>query len=220
MSYIWDIINRYGQNRGFGVQSPAAFFFVTQVLRNKHEYYIYPELNKISQQTAEFSSAHCKRLFRLSNHIQPSNIILFGKKETAAACALSAGKKNVPCYIIGTDKHNSESADRFLRARGCISTPKDDVEELKNILAKQRHIGLLHIGETEKTDEAIAIAMQHVNNRSAIIVEGIHKSKKRLDGWKKVIEDPCSRVTFDLYSMGILFFDNDYKKKHYTLKLR
>jgi len=220
MSYIWDIINRYRQNRGFGVQSPAAFFFVTQILRNKHQYYIYPKLDKISQESREFSSAHCKRLFRLANYIQPSNIILFGRKETAAACALSAGKTNVPCYTIGTDIHNSETADNFLQTRGCISIPEENIEELKKLLNKHQHIGVLHIGQTEKTDEVMATAMQYINNHSVIIVEGIHRNIKRLNIWKKAIENPCSIVTFDLYSMGILFFDNNYKKQHYTLKFK
>ena len=40
-----DWINRQRHNRGFGIQSPSTFFFITQVLREKLPYYAYDELD-------------------------------------------------------------------------------------------------------------------------------------------------------------------------------
>ena len=50
MGRISDWINRQRHNRGYGVQSPSAFFFVTQVLKERLPYYAYPILEEIAKE--------------------------------------------------------------------------------------------------------------------------------------------------------------------------
>lgn len=217
---IWDKIQRLKHNRGFGVQSPAAFHFVTQVLRNKGDYYIYPELDNVAIATGEYSPVHCRRLFRIANYIQPKNIILYKAGTGSAACALSAGKKRVPCYIIAPENSMHSTAKRFLRDRECKYTTANPLEELKHILEKEGRLGLLHITADEHLPKAIEIATKYINKQSVIIVEGIHRSKVQSQLWEQAKEHCGSIVTFDLYSMGIMFFDSGYQKQLYTLLLQ
>ena len=61
-------------------------------------------------------------------------------------------------------------------------------------------------------------AINCTSSDSVIIVEGIHRSSEAKICWQKIKQNAAVAVTFDLYSMGILFFDKNYKKQNYTLK--
>lgn len=220
MLEIWDKIQRVKHNKGYGVQSPAAFHFVTQVLRNKEQYYIYPQLDNVALATGEFSPVHCRRLFRVANYLQPQNIILYNAGKGSIACALSAGKQNVPLHYIARNDNINPEAKRFLRDRISKHISETPINELKSILEKENTIGMLHIIADENLLEVIDVATKHINKKSVIIIEGIHYDKVLSKQWETIKKHSKSVITFDLYSMGIIFFDNEYKKQHYTLLLQ
>ena len=217
---ICNIINRLRHNRGYGVQSPAAFFFVMHVLRTKLPYYIYPTLDKVAEETKGASSAHYRRLFRITNYFRPTNIIMFDSTDSAAQCAVATGKREGPCHIISSNREDSPTAAKVLKERGVYYTDCDSIDSLKNILKKEKEIGLLYIGCGERAEEIFKESLPYTNKLSAIIIEGIHRNKRALSQWERVRKNSNCIVTFDLYSMGILLFDTEYKKQHYTLNYK
>ena len=80
-------------------------------------------------------------------------------------------------------------------------------------------IGILYIGECHNCKELLDAALERTNKESIIIVEGINRSKEHKEWWQQTISDPRTIVTYDLYSMGILFFNDERQKQNYTLKL-
>lgn len=220
MFSICDIINRLRHNRGYGVQSPAAFFFVMHVLRIKLPYYIYPTLDKVSEETKGASSAHCRRLFRITNYLRPVNIIIFDSTDSAAQCAVATGKREVPCHIISSKREDNSTAAEVLKERGVCHTKSNSIDSLKNILEKEKEIGLLYIGNSERAEEIFKESLPYTNKLSAIIIEGIHRNKRALSQWERIRKSSNCIVTFDLYSMGILLFDAEYRKQHYTLNYK
>ncbi|MBR2300732.1 MAG: hypothetical protein IKA41_02115 [Bacteroidaceae bacterium] len=217
---ITDMLNRLRHNRGYGVQSPAAFFFVTHILRTKMPYYIYPTIDKIADKMDNFSSAHYRRLFRITNYLRPRNIIMFDTDDRAAQCAIASGKRVVPCHIIGKQEHNIPVADKLLKERNAILNDKCSIDELKSILDKEQIAGLIYLGKCNRLNEVLEILLPHINNQSAIIVEGIHRNKNMSNEWEKAQKNERCIVTYDLYSMGILLFDSEYKKQHFSLNYR
>ena len=197
MSFIKEWIYRLRHNRGFGVQSPAAFHFVMHVLREcKHPYYCYTKLNKESCKAGGFSAAHTRRLFRISNYVSPGSIITFADEKGCAQVALSAGCTRAVLHSV------------------------NNVEELHNALLDIERIGLLHIGNTPHYAQVLTMAMPHIDKNSVIIVEGVHTRKDIAEWWRETIALPNVIVSMDLYSAGILFFDTEYKKQHYTFWFR
>lgn len=220
MSSLLDIINRYKHNRGFGIQSPAAFYLVTEVLNERLPYYAYEQLAAIAKEGGEFSVAHCKLLFRLANYIKPQNIISFSAGSGSAASAMIAGKRRAVCYVVDECNALASHAKVFLAEKHSREHYGDEIELLQGVLDEVGVVGLLHIGNTPKYGRAVESALSHVNNNSVIIVEGIHRTKELKEWWRKMVEDSRTIVTFDMYSMGVIFFDNNYKKQHYTLKMK
>ncbi len=214
MSFVKEWIYRLRHNRGFGVQSPAAFHIVTHVLREgRHPYYLYPEINALARTQGD-SSAHCRRLFRLVNAIQPQNIFILDGRCSAAACSIAAAYKRVPCTIACDTL--SEPSKRFIkRHTNCTIGQDDSLQILNAFLKNNKGLGLLYIGNTPHYAQVTESAIQDCNRRSAIIVEGINSHERR-KWWNSLVASHSTVVTMDFHRWGILFFDNEYKKQHYT----
>ena len=71
-----------------------------------------------------------------------------------------------------------------------------------------------------ESEEIFKESLPYTNKLSAIIIEGIHRNKRALSQWERIRKSSNSIVTFDLYSMGILLFDAEYTKQHYTLNYK
>ncbi len=207
-----NLINRYRHNKGFGVQSPKAFHFVTSVLKESLPYYAYSKINSIAAKCGGKAS-HARMLFRITNYARPRNIMMFAP-ESAAACAISAAARNVPSYMLNATVNDPEAA-KMLEERGCIKLSG----EISPLLEKEQEIGLLYIGRSFSYASVVEEAIKHTTPETVIIVEKIHSTPEIKKWWQSIKEDPAVGVTFDLYSMGILFFDKKYKKQHYTLKM-
>lgn len=190
---IKELINRYRHNRGFGVQSPYAYHFVTSVLAEKYPYYAYPSVNRTAAKCG-YKAARARLLFRIANYSRPQNILMYAPCE-AVVSALTMARP-------------SASASVFLDSNA------------KEVFQQVRPLGLLYVSEaSDYVSQMLEQAINCTSSDSVIIVEGIHRSSEAKICWQKIKQNAAVAVTFDLYSMGIMFFDKSYKKQHYTLKM-
>lgn len=185
-----DWINRKRHNRGFGIQSPSAFFFITQVLREKLPYYAYKEIDRAT----DIDRRYAKELFRITNYTHPANCIAVSS--ATAAQAMKAARPAAPFFSLETGT----------------------VEGFAETIAKCGNVGLLYIGQTALREVILETALAHTNNRSAIIVEGIDKDKASREWWQQIINDPRTIVTYDMHRYGLILFDDEKKKQNYKLK--
>ena len=193
---IKDLIYRYRHNRGYGVQSPYAFHFVTSVVTEKHAYYAYPLINSVAKKCG-YKAARARLLFRVANFARPRNILMYAPCE-AVVCALSAARPSLPATVLtGADGSR---------------------DNLNSAFRTGQPFGLLYVAEADECASVVEQAIACASPESVVIVDGIHRSRKMENLWHSAKQNSSVAVTFDLYSMGILLFDNSYKKQHYTLK--
>ena len=204
-------INRKRHNRGFGIQSPSSFFFITQVLKERLPYYAYPILDRAVGGSIR-KRRHFRELFRITNHLQPANCISIGSAE--AACAMILAKPGATHYAILPA--GATRAQTMLSENGCNITTS--VEELPGIISNTGTVGMLYIKANKDIDTLVQAALQHTNNDSTIVVDGINRNKASREWWRQIVKDNRTIVTYDMYSYGLLFFDKERKKQHYTLK--
>ncbi|MCR4995221.1 MAG: hypothetical protein K6A32_07625 [Bacteroidales bacterium] len=50
-----------------------------------------------------------------------------------------------------------------------------------------------------------------------VIAEGIHRNRLSRQAWQRLLSDPQTAVTFDLYDYGIIFFDHRLHPQHYIV---
>ena len=208
-----DWINRKRHNGGYGIQSPSSFFFVTQVLKEKLPYYAYPVLDKIVGGHRR-KRIHFRELFRITNHHSPANCISVGS--ATAACTMMLARPSVVHHAIAP-AGMTDSSQALLSEMECNIV--HSTEQLPALFDKVGEIGMLYV-DADTTDDAYALlraALPHTNKNSIIVVDGINRNKSIQEWWQQLVNDSATIVTYDMYSYGLLLFDKERIKQHYTL---
>lgn len=196
---IW--LKRFRNRRGYGIHSPFAFDFIANVIYEKTHYYDYAIIEesnayrKIRSRAREIcdSKKINRLLFRMVNRFQPGTIVEFGSP-LASSLYLQAAKREVS-YKAFTSLSEFET-DTISR------------------------IDFLYIHYDKDADilrRAIKKALLHIHARSVVIVGGIHYSSSMKRVWNELKENKLAIITFDLYDLGIVFFDHNKNKQHYTI---
>ena len=203
-------INRKRHNRGFGIQSPSSFFFITQVLKERRAYYAYNRLDK----AIDISRRHAREMFRITNYLQPVNCISVGASD--AACAMLLAKPSVQHYAFLNKAELNAEAGTLLSTEGCHII--DSIEQFGTVIKELGTIGMLYIDATDITMPLVREALPHTDAKSVIAIAGIHRNRRTREWWQQLVNDSATVVTYDMYSYGLLFFDKERRKQHYTLK--
>ena len=216
-------IRRKRNSMGYGVQSPSDFHFVRHVLREKLPYYAYSALEDMvanhDAQAPCYPIAIHKLLFRLANHVHPDTIIEVGGGASIFAMAMACPLAQ--CTLI-TSEAEHVSTLRSLQA----TQPKvevkngDEIAVFSQFLRCQQSIGILHVGHTPHYRELVDAALPYASNHTLFIIEGIRESKEKRNWWESLQESPSTGISYDLNSVGLLFFDRTRHKSAYWINLR
>ena len=63
------------------------------------------------------------------------------------------------------------------------------------------------------------VLAEKVHAKSVVVVDDIHYNKEMEKAWHEICEDERVTSTMDLYQMGLVFFDKDYWKRDYRIKV-
>lgn len=197
--FIW--LRRFRHRCGYGVHSPFAFNLITFVIYESTPYYKYKELvaeqKKLAPQKDKNWNRESKKvkrlLFRLVNYAQPATIVDAGKL-SASALYLKAGK-------VGADY-----------------TPASDLSEL--FLEAGTPVDFLYLHDyrrPEFVEEVFRVCAARAVGNSVFVVEGIGYTPQMKALWKRMQQDDKVGISFDLYDLGILFFDKTKIKQDYIV---
>ncbi|WP_294627948.1 hypothetical protein [uncultured Bacteroides sp.] len=195
--FIW--LSRFRYRCGYGVHSPFAFSLITDVIYEKRAYYAYASLKKMQKKRVgehgygEGTQKVNRFLFRLVNRMQPAFMLEAGCL-SATSLYLQAAKPSAGYLFISdlSDLHLSEHV------------PIDFL-----YLNDYRHPELL--------EDIFGACVRRVTRQSVFVVHGICYSKEMKAFWKRLQEDERVGITFDLYDLGLLFFDKTKIKQHYIV---
>ena len=165
---VW--LARFRHRKGYGVHSPFAFRFITDVVYEDHPYYAYRELDRelpFYMRLRQGRGLHL--LLRLANHLQPETIVvpadcLWERRYLQSGCRKASIQSEWPEGEVGM----------------CLLQ--------------------------KPTDEAL----QHMGEHSVLLLDNLHRYRD----WFRSLP---SVVSFDLYDLGIAFFDKQYNKQYYVV---
>lgn len=195
--FIW--LSRFRYRCGYSVHSPFAFSLITDVIYEKQPYYAYQALaveqkKLVKERGWDKGTRKVNRLlFRLVNRTQPANIV-------------EVGHPSITSLYLQFAKPSAE----FLFASG--------LSEL--FLETDASIDFLYLNEGENPallEEVFQICVRRATSKSVFVIRGIGYSKPMKAWWKRLQEDERVGITFDLYDVGILFFDKTKIKQHYIV---
>lgn len=197
--FIWML--RFRHRCGYGVHSPFAFNLITQVIYESTPYYKYKDLEKEEKKLAlekdknwKYESKKRKHLlFRLVNYTQPNMIVDIGRL-AASSLYLKAGREGAD-YVAA-----SSLSELFLEA----DVPVD-------------FLYLHHYRQPKLMEEAFHLCLARITDQSIFVIEGIRYTPEMFALWKRMRQDEKAGVSFDLYDLGILFFDKTKIKQDYVV---
>ena len=196
--FIW--LRRFRHRCGYGVHSPFAFNLITNVIYEKNKYYCYKplaaEARKLKSKGKRSYSINTKTqqlLFRLVNSVQPPTIVHIGSIKSTSA------------YL-----KSGHTAARFVQADTLAQLPAD--------LPSQ--IDFLHIDSScsaAEVDACCTALLARIPQKGCCVIGGIRYSTATKKVWQKWMADEQTGISFDLYDVGIFFFDKQKIKQHYTV---
>lgn len=192
--WIW--LKRFRHRRGYGVHSPFAFDFLTNVVYERGEYYAYRALREQYFSPAYWWNGHtvkCRKfLLRLANYVHPSVIRIYG--------------------------HAGKDMEDYMRA-GCPSALllHEDMGGEAALPSGGGRDELFYVGAGVPPRHWMSLAGQVPTEHSVCLLCGIHGSAEARCHWERVKCHPRVSVSFDLYDYGILFFDSSKQNQHYIV---
>ena len=175
--------------RGFGVQSPSAYRFIRYVITEHYPYYAYDELRKELPRLDSLTRKRMELYFRVANFRQASLWLDFCERNDVIAT-----------YV----------------GRGCHATQVRRITDLQQITADDR-IEVLRICPSAGCEALLEAALQKTDDHTLFIIEdiGYNDTAKRM--WQKLLESDLTSVSYDLYYLGIAFFDRKRYKNNYIV---
>lgn len=198
--FVW--LGRFRHRCGYGVHSPFAFNLITRVVYERTPYYKYKDLLAAEKRRDgrggsgawSYEPLKVKRLlFRLVNYAQPATVVDAGTL-SASSLYLRAGKENA--VYTGA----SSLSELFLEA----GVPVDFL-----YLHDYRH--------PQFVEEVFRLCAERTSPRSVFVVEGIGYTPQMKNLWRRMQTDGRTGITFDLYDVGIIFFDKSKNRQDYIV---
>lgn len=182
-------MRRFTHSRGFGIQSPSAYRFDREVINAHHPYHAYADLQLAFPHEDRLTLKLARLYFRIANATQARRWALCTHRNDVYRAYIEAG-----C-----------STDIFVDG--------DEESELGKVAASDVLVTTMEDDRWQMCESFVSSA----HERSMLIVEGIYASKKAKMRWKVLVNDERTRVAFDLYDCGIVFFDYTKSKQLYII---
>lgn len=175
--------------RGFGVQSPSAYRFIRYVINEHYPYYAYDELRKELPRLDSLTRKRMELYFRISNYRQASLWLDYSRRDDTIAI-----------YV----------------GRGCNATRVRNIADSQQPVSGDK-IEVLRICPIAGCESVLAAALKQADDRTMFVIEdiGYNDTAKRM--WQKLLESDITSVSYDLYYLGIAFFDRKRYKNNYIV---
>lgn len=175
--------------RGFGVQSPSAYRFIRYVINEHYPYYAYDELRKELPRLDSLTRKRMELYFRVANYRQASLWLDYSRRDDTIAT-----------YVW----------------RGCNATRVRNIADSQQPVSGDK-IEVLRICPSTGCEALLEAALQQTDDHTLFIIEdiGYNDTAKRM--WQKLLESDLTSVSYDLYYLGIAFFDRKRYKANYVV---
>lgn len=181
-------LRRSKYSRGFGVQSPWAYQFIRYVINEHYPYYGYAQLKKDIPDISSRERKMAKLYFRIANYRQADVVLSF--------------------------KSESNAYDQYIKAASHKTAVKH-IDSAGQLYSET--IEMLMLSTASGYQTIFESALQYVDEKTIIIVEGIYEDATRNAFWQQIVRDSRCITTFDLYECGVVFFDSKRYKENYIV---
>lgn len=207
---------RFRHRCGYGVHSPSDFFLITFVFYEKTPYYAFQSLHYLREDLEylpHYREKTDRLLFRIVNYWQPASMLEIGTG-SGLQTRYMAEAKRVPFITLDKGEIKPNVVKFLSGCKEVVCQNGDILQLLDVILSNASFLELIHIGHTSYYKEIFERLLPHVTERTCLIIGSPYATREKKIWWKQIINDPRTGVTFDLYDIGLVFFDKKRVKEH------
>ena len=220
--------------KGHGVHSPFVYNFITKVIEEKASFYAFEEIEKyrkeILSQKNDLSILTAKEtqspkygalLFRIVNFFKCQMVLQVGSSTGIMSLYLAMASKHCDCFAIEERPNLLNAVENFVLAHNleqlhCVEgNLKEALIKLQSTSMKADLIFINQIPESTNAEELLSLCQPLGRKETILIINEIKRHKSMKELWMTMRNHPQSRVSIDLFALGILFFDDKLPKKHY-----
>ncbi len=179
------------------------------------------EISKIARVSVK-KKAQSQLLFKLVNYSKPKVIFELGTSLGITTSYLASVDSKSICYSFEGSSALIDVAKENVQLLGLsnINFIKGDIDKtLELILAKKDKLDFVFF-DANHTKEAtlryFRACLNQISEKAVFVFDDIHLSKGMFEAWKEIVKNPKVRVSFELLSMGIVYFSPHLQKQDYV----
>jgi len=164
-------------------------------------------------------------LFRIVKYYKPETIIELGTSFGITTCYMACANKNSRVYTLEGSKPIADIASRNFAKAGFqnIKLVRGNFDQtFPDILSEIKKIDLAFVDGNHRkkaTLDYFSLLQNKSTSGSIFIFDDIHWSYEMEEAWKEIQGHPSVTVTVDLFFIGLVFFNPDFKvKQHFTIR--
>lgn len=163
-------------------------------------------------------------LFRLVNFLQPRNMIEMG---TSLGISTLYQYKACPgaelITMEGSPATSAFAGENFkiLKAGSIKRVVGDFAETLPGVIKSLSFADYVFFDgnhRKEATLEYFHEFLSIISPTSVFVFDDIRWSQGMHEAWKEIIKEPAAKLTIDLFSLGLVFFNPQQEKQHFVLR--
>ena len=207
---------RFRHRKGYGIHSPSDFFLTTFVIYEQMPFYAYAPLHhlrRVVNHLPHYREKVDKLLFRLINYLQPSLLI-----EAETGSGISTRYMAEACTKLHIHSYASERQDaveRILSTKTAIDYQWGDIiKKIQTLIQEGKKPDVVHIAHTAYYREIFELLLPLADAKTCFIIGKPYENEEKKRWLKEIIADKRTGVTFDLYDIGLVFFNKERTKEH------
>ncbi|MEA4948398.1 MAG: hypothetical protein VB075_16720 [Petrimonas sp.] len=203
-------LKRKKQAKGFGIHSPFAFNFITNVIYEKHGYTAFSDIDQVLRDHNIVTSDEKLHYlsYRLVRYFQPEKILELDTGKGVNTLYISSASKDAVCHCFDPEGKN------ILMARNLHTKFNKNVGFIDEIDISELYDGIFVYLNRFPIDMENLLSMS--SDETFWVITGI-KSGNGRRFWKTVVADERARITFDMKDIGIVILKESYHKANYLV---
>lgn len=212
------LLYKLRHHKGHGIHSPFVFSFITKVIEEKTQYYVYDDVRSYLNSFPDLSFRENKThrlLLKIINYFNIKTILELGGGIGINTLYMTVTASDIKCHSVELDP------EKFYKAQKLYNKWDRSIEQSKEqfpIVKEKKDCIFVDLRSYEVPhNELVRYLMSLAHEDCVIILDGIRTNRKLQTLWKMLVQQDKVIVSLDLFHIGVLFFDKKYYKRNYKL---
>ncbi|MFI5218710.1 MAG: O-methyltransferase [Bacteroidia bacterium] len=181
------------------------------------------KISEIAKHSAK-PAKYAQLLFRIINHYKPGAILELGTSFGISTMYMVAANPQSKIITVEGCPETSRIAKINFQKSGFKNIQPETGSfdhALDKVLTGFEKLDLVFFDGNHQKDATLNYFQKCLlksHNKSIFIFDDINWSREMQDAWNKIKNHPQVTVTVDLFVMGIVFFNTDLTRQHFTIR--